>query len=428
MPEIVSRCDFSKGDHIDHRYQVCGMLGEGAFGKVYKVSGSSGSSDIYALKLLKLWEVPSTIRGELQQRFKMEYETGRIDSKYLVRSLGYGLVNGNPYIVMEFCPNGDISKFIPEEGRIATPTPMLSNIALNVLYGLQALHASGKVHRDLKPENVLLKENNWAVLTDFGISGDRNKRMTERNILGKPLQIFGTYAYMPPEQVKRMRGDATVLPTTDIFSFGVMLYQLITGMLPFGPLTDQNELVLYQQRASSGQWNRNLLSNNGIDPRWKEIIGNCLIPDYKQRIQSVEEIIRLFPEIPPVEPLHDYKGSGSGMLLRIMQGEEYGKVYDLDWFFQNYGDILTVGREENNDIVVCENLSSYISRHHCTLESDENKNLYVRDGQWDRSERCWRPSTNGTFINSTEVSKQGAQLQPGDILSIGDTKLRFENF
>lgn len=107
-------------------------------------------------------------------------------------------------------------------------------IAHQVLYGLRALHQCGKVHRDLKPENVLLNKSGTAVLTDFGISGDRNKRMTERNILGKPRQIFGTYAYMPPEQVKRNRGDATVLPTTDIFSFGVMMYQLLTGgNLPF---------------------------------------------------------------------------------------------------------------------------------------------------------------------------------------------------
>lgn len=428
MTEIVSRCDFSVGENIDHRYVISKSLGEGAFGKVFKVSGPS-PSETYALKLLKLWEVPSTIRGELQQRFKMEYETGQIDSQYLVRSLDYGMVNGNPYIVMEFCPNGDVGKYITDDGRSLISSSMLSSVGLNVLYGLQALHSCGKVHRDLKPENVLLKDEDWAVLTDFGISGDRNKRMTERNILGKPMQIFGTYAYMPPEQVKRMRGDATVLPTTDIFSFGVMLYQLITGQLPFGPLTNQNELVIYQQNASSGKWNRYPLSVDGIDSRWRDIVEGCLIPDYKQRIQSVDEIIRQFPEIPSVEPVRDYKGSGSGILLRVMQGEEYGKVYDLNRFMEACGSLLTMGREENNDLVICEQQSSYISRHHCTLEYDEEDNvLYVRDGQWDKYERCWHTSTNGTYINSSEVDPEGAVLLPGDILSIGDTKLRFENF
>ena len=74
--------------------------------------------------------------------------------------------------------------------------------------------------------------------------------MTERNIFGKPYQIFGTYAYMPPEQVNR--GKSTVLPTTDIFSFGVVMYQLITGVLPFGKLDDQNDLVRYQKRGAAG--------------------------------------------------------------------------------------------------------------------------------------------------------------------------------
>ena len=428
MPEIVSRCNFSSGECIDNRYQVSRTLGEGAFGKVFKVSPVSATAENLALKLLKLWEVPSTIRGELQQRFEMEYWTGKIDSQYLVKSLDYGTVNGNPYIVMEYCPNGDISKFIPQQ-EIVSPTPSLSHIALNVLYGLQALHQCGKVHRDLKPENVLLKDGDWAVLTDFGISGDRNKRMTERNILGKPMQIFGTYAYMPPEQVKRLRGDATVLPTTDIFSFGVMLYQLITGELPFGPLRDQNELVIYQQNASAGKWNRRLMNRSGIDNRWTSIVENCLIPDYKQRIQSVDDIIRMFPEIPSVEPVRNNKGSGSGILLRIMQGEEYGKVYDLSWFLKQYGELLTMGYAHDNTLVIQEEQSAYISRHHCTIEIENGgREVYVRDGQWNCNDHCWYPSTNGTYINSSEVSTRGALLQPGDIISIGDTKLRLENF
>ena len=122
------------------------------------------------------------------------------------------------------------------------------------------MHTRGKVHRDLKPENVLFKSNGIAALTDFGIAGDRNKRMTERNIFGKPNQIFGTYAYMPPEQVNRMRGEATVLPTTDIFSFGVLAFQLLTGSLPFGELSSHNELALYQKRGKNGDWNRQKLT------------------------------------------------------------------------------------------------------------------------------------------------------------------------
>ena len=231
---MVERCAFKTGDRIDNHYTITKSLGEGAFGMVFKVTDSHNKE--YALKVLKLWEVHPEIRQQLADRFEMEYQTGQINSPYLVHSVGHGIVKGNPYILMEFCPKGDL-------GQASRNTDW--NLGgQQILLGLKALHRCGKVHRDLKPENVLIKADGTAALTDFGISGDRNKRMTERNILGKPQQIFGTYAYMPPEQVNPHR-DATVLPTTDIFSFGVMMYQLITGDLPFGPLRDENVLVLY---------------------------------------------------------------------------------------------------------------------------------------------------------------------------------------
>ncbi len=104
---IASRCDFPPGAIIDGRYRVEKTLGAGAFGKVFKVSDGGR---VYALKLLKLWEVDPEIRKQLVARFDMEFQTGRIDSPYLVHSFSNGMIEGNPYIVMEFCPNGDLTK------------------------------------------------------------------------------------------------------------------------------------------------------------------------------------------------------------------------------------------------------------------------------------------------------------------------------
>jgi serine/threonine protein kinase len=251
MGAFVSRCNLHIGDCIAQRYLIEEVVGKGTYGVVYKVK--TENQHTYALKLLHLWDVHPEIRQALTDRFDMEFKTGKIRSPYLVQSVDHGFICGNPYIVMEYCPGGDVIKLMEKS------EPDLVKIGRHVLYGLKELHRHGKVHRDLKPENVLMKADGDFVLTDFGISGDRNRRMTERNLFGKPKQIFGTYAYMPPEQIKPKRGDATILPTTDIFSFGVMMYQLITSVLPFGRLDNESDLVWYLKNGREGVWDRNKL-------------------------------------------------------------------------------------------------------------------------------------------------------------------------
>ena len=421
---MVERCSFSVGDLIDKKYRVLKNLGEGSFGLVYLVQDKQGKK--YALKMLKFWEVHPEIRNKLEMRFEMEYQTGLINSPYLVQSYGRGWVSGNPYMIMEFCPNGDLNK--------SSNIKDLDIIARQILLGLKALHENGKVHRDLKPENVLIKEDGSAALSDFGISGDRNKRLTERNIMGKPTQLMGTYGFMPPEQVNPPSGDATVLPTTDIFSFGVMMFLLLTGELPFGKISDQNELVYYIKNVKSGNWNRRAIQ----DSPYYEVITRCLEPDYKRRVQSVDEVLKLLPNSNKTVVINQTSTTKpsqtpKGYMLRIMQGEEYGTTYDLMAYF--YGGAhrsgpraLTIGRQDNgthNDISIRETQSCYISRRHCTIEPDGNYFL-IKDGQ--KVGYSWHRSTNGTYVNSTEVSEKGYYLAAGDIITIGDVKMRFEPY
>lgn len=425
---IPERYDCKVGDLIGGKYTVESVLGEGSFGCVYKVKDSSGK--IWALKLLRLWEVPASIRPPLIERFDMEYRTGRIISRNLVHSADSGFLKGNPYIVMEFCDGGDLTKMM---GKRDAPLP---RVAMEVLNGLNDLHKEGKVHRDLKPENVLLKHDGTAVLTDFGISGDRNKRMTERNIFGKPYQIFGTYAYMPPEQVNRARGVSTVLPTTDIFSFGVMFYQLLTGSLPFGKLEDENDLVRYQKRGKVGEWDYSLLMSVPHGSEWAKLISGCLVPDLKHRIQSASEAMRLVPSygpmnvapvIQPVAPAPKEEPKHIGACFHIMQGLEHGTLYNLtEMLQQSSRRLLKVGRDDTNDIQLKDFEESHLSRKHCTLELLPDGRWLIRDGQWDSESGIWVPSTNGTYINSTTGSPNGTILKNGDIVTVGDMKIRFE--
>ncbi len=420
---VPERCDCRPGDLVGMKYRVDKVLGQGSFGVVYQVRDMDDK--VWALKLLRLWDVPSTIRQPLISRFEMEYKTSCIRSRNLVHSVDSGYFKGNPFLVMEFCDGGDLSKYVGKSDV------QLSRIAYDVLNGLHDLHANGKVHRDLKPENVLFKADGTAVLTDFGISGDRNKRMTERNIFGKPTQIFGTYAYMPPEQVNRARGNSTVLPTTDLFSFGVMMYQLITGELPFGKLEDQNDLVRYQKRGKAGEWDRIRLTSMPEGRKWENLIAKCLVPDLKDRIHSAKEAMALLPDagitVSGGAEQESKSASSSIKVLRVMQGKEYGKIYDLNELVNESGRrLLTIGREEVNSIPIADYSESYVSRRHCTLENIGASYWQIRDGQWDAENCTWKNSMNGTYVNSDMVSENGKLLQNGDIITIGDVKLKYD--
>jgi serine/threonine protein kinase len=433
---VVNRCDFDIGQYIGGgQYRVDRILGEGAFGKVFKVNESG--RDVFALKLLKLWEIMPELRKPLMERFTMEYETGQIKSNYLVRAMTHGLECGNPFIVMEYCSKGNLIQYMNRHSLDMVQT------AKDILNGLNDLHKNGKVHRDLKPENVLIKEDGTAALTDFGIAGDRNKRMTERSFLGRPQHIFGTYAYMPPEQVNRKRGDATVLPTTDIFSFGVVMFQLLTGKLPFGELSDQDELIMYQRRGKEGKWNRKLLSGLADERLWESVIDGCLVPDFKHRLQSASEVLKLMPQnrkkavrdhspVAPLSPAKKVRPPVAGLRLRIMQGDEFGKVYDLSQLIKDKSTIVTIGRDEENRICIAEKEHPYISRKHCTIETDTSQTRwFIRDGQWHieagGKKGYWRESVNGTYVDSTQVTMSGMELQTGNIITLGYTTLRVED-
>ncbi len=456
---LCERTTFRPGEIVDGRYTVDKLLGEGTFGRVYKVHNSSGT---YALKLLKLWEVLVDDRPKLLKRFDREFETGKISSNYLVHALSKGTVKGNPYILMEFCTGGDLLT-VAESGIDID----MVGVACNILYGLKDLHTNGKIHRDLKPENVLLRGDGCAVLTDFGIAGDQNNRLTRMGILGVPLERFGTYAYMPPEQINPPRNrNATVLATTDIFSFGVMMYQLLTGELPFGRLKNETDLARYTANGKNGRWNKEKLRKEA--PEWCRVIEGCLKPKMTDRAQNVDEVLTL---IPHSERKKKYRRDASGVqsepqlkivngvLLRIMEGEDYGKTYLLDSMLsQNQNaKILTIGRRDEdvyNRISITENESSYVSRCHCTLELDYGSGRWlIRDGQArvdcpiakrqqkiypcpGCTARCnggprhleWLRSLNGTFVNSSEVDSNGTYVTPGDIISIGDVKIRVEGY
>ncbi|MBP5495709.1 MAG: protein kinase [Bacteroidales bacterium] len=420
------KCDFKQGEYVNSRYRMEKALGEGSFGLVLKVL-SAQDNQPYAMKILPLWKRTNEEKAELVQRFRMEFETGRIDSPYLVHSIEYDQVKGNPCIVMEFCQKGNLYNLV-EKG-----SPNYERIACQILYGLQALHRNGKVHRDLKPENILVKSDGKVALSDFGTAGAISAIPFWKKLLNK-VDIFGTFAYMAPEQTRPKKAKATVLPTTDIFSFGVVLYEILFHELPFGKLDGESDLQPYIDKAVAGQWNRDKFRMKPHLRQWETILEGCLQPDYEKRYQSVDEVLAHVPQChdlePRVVPVVNFNTDITrGLLLKVTQGEEHGTCYNLNDFLNNGTYLVTGGRFSKhitNDICIKDFNTNYISRRHFTLEYNPmRRSWYLRDGQF--VDGKWENSLNGTYINSREIKgMEGVELKAGDIISIGEVKIRVE--
>ena len=427
---IVQRCDFRMHDMIDGKFRVERVLSSTQTDQKFKVNDTSGKE--YILKLLKLWEVEPQLRQNMLLSVDNEIKSCQIKSNYLTNIVHTGVVSGNPYLLMEYCESTDLSYHVRDSKLNVIKT------AKEILYGLRDLHQSGKVHCQLTPENILIAENGHIILTNYVALGGRGNLFTKKKTNVHSRFVDKSLAYQAPE-LYRLERCSTVLPTVDIFSFGVVLFQLITGELPFGRYVTEADSIQYQSRINNKDWNRNILQRINQCDMWMEILESCLSPDISERAKNVDDILSKFPE-------DEYRYNGvagsnveapktiiNGIMLHIMQGDEFGKCYRLPEIMQSPQRIVTIGREDNsvfNMIQLVEKTSTYISRRHCTLEyDDEQDKWYIRDGQWDRNtKKGWANSLNGTYVNSEKVSEEGHEIAPGDIVSIGDIKLRVEAY
>ena len=166
------------------------------------------------------------------------------------------------------------------------------------------------------------------------------------------------------------------------------MFQLLTGELPFGKLEDPNDLVIYQRNGKNNQWNRSLLQHSEKGRKWEMVIERCLIPDFRQRLQSARAVLERLPaSAKSIPPLPAYRHSNGVLCLRVMQGMDYGQVFRLKDLLQGTKRIITIGRDRGNSLCLRDGEYPRLSRRHCTLETDLQGRWFVRDGQWVTEQR-----------------------------------------
>src|SRR4030042_365520 len=208
------------GSTFAGRYQVLEHLGKGGMGRVYKVL----DLEINEAVALKVLGPEISEDEEFIKRFHNELKLARRISHKNVCGL-YHLSkdeNGTNYITMEFVPGEDLKSLIRRVGQLTIRKSVA--IAEQVCAGLGEAHGLGIVHRDLKPQNIMIDHQGNVRIMDFGIA----LSLTTRGVTETPM-LIGTPEYMSPEQVDGMEADGR----TDIYALGVVLFEMLTGRLPF---------------------------------------------------------------------------------------------------------------------------------------------------------------------------------------------------
>jgi eukaryotic-like serine/threonine-protein kinase len=205
---------------LDNRYQILRRLGRGGFSFAYVARDHRLGRDVVA----------KVLRGELindrptRHRFEREARiAANVSGPNIVDIYDFGTVDHRPVIVSQYIDGVDLSRVIRPDTGLEVDDAI--DIMLDILSGLETLHRDGIQHRDIKPPNVLVpKWQEPAKLTDFGISrGQNDPRLTE------PGMVLGSPMYMSPEQA----GGDELTPATDIYSATVVLFELLTGTVPF---------------------------------------------------------------------------------------------------------------------------------------------------------------------------------------------------
>ena len=265
--------ELTPGSIFADRYLVIDKLGRGGMGQVYKVLDQEINESV-ALKLIKP-EIAAN--RETIERFQNEIKIARrISHKNICRMYHLGREKDTSYITMEYVQGENLKKMIKMTKGMSLGTAL--SIAQQICQGLAEAHRLGIVHRDLKPQNIMLDEDGGVRVMDFGIASS-----VETKGATLPGMMIGTPEYMSPEQIDGGQVDGR----SDIYSLGIILYEMLTGKTPFSGDTPWS--VVLKHKNDRPHDPRGI--NPAIPESMSRVILRCLEKQKEKRYQSAEELL-----------------------------------------------------------------------------------------------------------------------------------------
>jgi serine/threonine-protein kinase len=259
-------------DELLDQYRIEKLIARSGMASIYKATDTRNDRSV----AIKIPHPEMEADPVLYDRFKREEEIGKNMDHPGVMHVFTDEDRSGMYMVMEWVNGRLLRQILNEERKL--PAERASKITARILDALQYIHDHGVVHRDLKPENVMVDDDDNIKLIDFGIASNAGSR---RLTFAKLSQTMGTPDYISPEQVRGGRGDAR----SDIYSTGVMLYEMLTGKVPFsGP----NPFVVMNDRLLNNPMPPREI-DPAITPQMQEIIYRAMEREPKNRYQRARE-------------------------------------------------------------------------------------------------------------------------------------------
>src|SRR5215207_3129301 len=277
---------------IDERYKLRALLGSGGMAEVYLAHDEVLDRDV-ALKLLKDQYAENE---ELLERFKREARNAAsLSHPHIVPVFDWGETgDGTYYIAMEYLLSGTLKDHILQRGTL--PPQTVVEVALQIAKALRAAHERGVIHRDIKPRNILITDSGHVKVTDFGIA-----HAAEATTISNLGDILGSVKYMSPEQAMGER----VGPASDLYSLGVVLYEMLTGRVPFEVETPADVPVKHAGGPPPRPREVNPKVSDGMDALVMRLLAADPNDRYGSAAQLIKDLGRVRDGLSPLVSLGD---------------------------------------------------------------------------------------------------------------------------